>query len=98
MSKQQIINSWKPFLWSYDINKIDLSKDKKRIITNVLNFGTHKATKLLFEVYSVKEIGAVVQEPLPGEWNKKSLNFWSLMLKIKPVIKSRMTKDRISKK
>ena len=48
-----------PFLWSYDVDKIDLERDKKIIITNVLNFGTDPATKWLFEVYSREDIGCM---------------------------------------
>ena len=33
-----------PFLWSYDIDALDIERDKKRIITNVLNLGTERAT------------------------------------------------------
>ena len=33
-----------PFLWSYDIEKLSLKNNKKRIITNVLNLGSAKAT------------------------------------------------------
>ena len=71
-----------PFLWSYDIDKLDLIRDKKRIITNVLNLGTRKATKWLFGVYDKNEIRETVSSPLPGEWTKKSLNFWSLIFGI----------------
>ena len=73
-----------PFLWSYDIEKIDLSRDKKRIITNFLNLGTAQATKWLFETYSTEDIKEALINPLPGEWNKKSLNFWGLVLNTKP--------------
>jgi len=73
-----------PFLWSYDIEKIDLSRDKKRIITNILNLGTAQATKWLFETYSTEDIKEALINPLPGEWNKKSLNFWGLVLNTKP--------------
>ena len=69
-----------PFLWSYDINKLDLSRNKKRIITNVLNSGTTKATDWLFSVYNKNDIKKIVADPLPGEWGKKSLKFWSLVL------------------
>ena len=89
MEKKQIMDFWKPFLWSYDVDKMDIEKDKERIITNVLNSGTHEATKLLFKVYPVKEVSKVLKNPLPGEWNKKSLNFWSLMLRIKPNVHAR---------
>lgn len=84
MSKAEIMKIFKPFLWSYDTKKMDLVEDEKRIITNVLNFGTFDATKLLFRVYDLEKIKQVVINPLVGEWNKKSLNYWSLMLKVKP--------------
>jgi len=33
-----------PYLWSSDLKKIDLQEDKIRIILNVLNIGSKKAT------------------------------------------------------
>ena len=73
-----------PFLWSYDISKLDLFRDKKRIITNVLNLGTSEATRWLFGTYTHDDIENAVTSPFPGEWSKKSLNFWSLVLGVKP--------------
>ena len=64
-------------------------RDKKRIITNVLNLGTVKATKWLFEIYNKEEIKDVIIDPLPGEWNEKSLNFWGLVLDVKPGLTNR---------
>jgi len=78
-----------PFLWSYDIDKLDLLRDKKIIITNVLNLGTVQATKWLFEVYSKEDIKEALVNPLPGEWSKKSLNFWGLVLGAKPDLAKR---------
>jgi hypothetical protein len=74
-----------PFLWSYDINLLSISRDKKRIITNVLNLGTLEATKWLFETYSYGDLKEAVVNPLPGEWSKKSLNFWSLIFEARPL-------------
>ncbi|MCK4386719.1 MAG: hypothetical protein KAV41_01380 [Candidatus Pacebacteria bacterium] len=71
-----------PFLWSSDISKLDIRKNKKRIITNILNLGDRRATDWLFGVYNKKEIKEVVSDFLPGEWNKKSLNFWRLFFGI----------------
>ena len=71
-----------PFLWSYDTNSLDLTRDKRRIITNVLNLGTSQATDWLFEVYTKDDIKNCLTNPLPGEWNKKSLNFWSLIFEV----------------
>jgi len=73
-----------PFLWSYDVGALDLERDKKRIITNVLNLGTAQATDWLFSVYSRKAIQECLTHPLPGEWNKKSLSFWALLFDIEP--------------
>jgi len=75
----EILEKFKPFLWSYDIGKIDLEKNKDRIITNVLNLGTKEATDLLFKYYKRKDIKKMVARPMPGEWNKKSLNYWSII-------------------
>ncbi len=74
----------RPFLWSYDIDALDLSRDKKRIITNVLNLGTSEATHWLFNTYTKEDIKSCLISPLPGEWNHKSLTFWSLILNVQP--------------
>ena len=74
----------RPFLWSYDIEKIDIEKHKKRIITNILNLGSKKATDWLLNQYNRQDIMNVLMNPLPGEWSKKSLNFWSIVFGIKP--------------
>ena len=80
----------RPFLGSYDIDKLDLRRNRKRIITNVLNWGTLRATNWIFKVYDKKDIKEVIKNPLPGEWNKKSLNFWGLILDVEPGIDKRM--------
>ena len=71
-----------PFLWSYNLSELDLEKDKKRIITNALNYGTKEATDWVFSVFEEEDIKEVVRHPLPGEWSKKSINFWGLILGI----------------
>lgn len=73
-----------PFLWSYDINLLDLARDKRRIITNVLNLGTKEATDWLFETYTKEDIKDCLINPLPGEWNNKSIAFWSLLMDVQP--------------
>ena len=73
----------KPFLWYHDFEKIDLQKDKKRIILNILNIGTKKATDWLFNFYSKSEIKKIIiNHGLLGELSKKSLNYWTLYLNI----------------
>ncbi len=86
-----------PYLWSYDLKKLNLKKDKERIITNILNLGDRKATKWLFEQYNKEEIKKIVKNPLPGEWNKKSLNYWAFVLNIKPNTKPRLPSSKFYK-
>lgn len=74
----------KPYLWSYDMNKIDIKKDKKILVNAVLNWGDEKSVKWLFKCYGKKKVIAVSNAMPRGQWDKKSLNFWSLILNIKP--------------
>lgn len=80
---------FKAHLWSYNFSIMDLEKDKKRIITNVLNRGTKKETDILRKIYSSKDIEEVIKNPKSGEWDKKSLNYWSKFFGIKPNSSSR---------
>jgi hypothetical protein len=73
-----------PFLFSYDTDELDLKTHKKRIITNVLNYGTKQATDWVREQYSQGDIVDAIKNPLAGEWNQKSLNYWSLIYDVSP--------------
>lgn len=63
-------------LWSYDIKKMDVKADKDLIIQQVLNYGTEKQLKWLFETYSEKEIKEVLRHPRRGCWYADVLNYW----------------------
>lgn len=78
-------------LWSCNISALDLERDKTLIITNVLNYGTKEATEWLFSQYSAPLIASVIQTPLPGRWDKKSLALWSLMFGVTPELKGRFS-------
>ena len=81
--------SVKVTLWSYDISQLDLSRDRARIITNVLNYGTLDATRWLKETYTEDEIRDVVAHAKPGEWSKRSLNLWSLVYDVTTAMHTR---------
>lgn len=80
--KEEILKVFAPFLWSYDVGEMDLERDKKRIVINVLNYGTKEATDLLFVVYNKQEVVDIIKDTAASEWDPKSLNFWSLILHI----------------
>jgi len=84
-----LIPSVKAALCSFDTDRIDVEQHKERIITNVLNLGTHEALLWLFRTYPRERIAEVVAHPRPGEWNKRSLNYWSLVFDVEPQITSR---------
>ena len=71
-------------LWSYDIEKIDLEKHKKIIVSQVLNWGSKDATDWLLGYYGKDRVVKIADSVPVGQWDKKSLNFWSLILGIKP--------------
>jgi len=54
----------------------------------VLNLGTQEATDWLFSVYPKSEIREIVAGSLAGEWSKKSLNYWRLVLDITTPIRT----------
>lgn len=77
--------SLKTALWSYDISKFDLknAKDKRLIITQVLNHGTMRDVKWLLKTYSLSEIKEVVKKPARGVWWKETINYWRKILDVK---------------
>lgn len=71
-------------LWSYNIDSLDLEKNKKSIVFQILNYGNEEAIKWLFKQYSFRAVTQTAQSiPLHG-WNKKSLAMWRLILDLKP--------------
>ena len=75
-------------LWSYDPDRLDLSLHKRLIISQVLNFGTEEATAWLFQNYGAKTVIAESNQIPLGQWDRKSLSLWSLVLGITPTAKS----------
>jgi hypothetical protein len=80
---KRILKKLQKILWSYDIDSLDLEKDKDYIVTQVLNYGTLEGVKLLYKLYSEEDIREVVKNPKKGLWFKKVLNLWCLWLDVK---------------
>ncbi len=74
----------RPFLWSYDLNKMDKEKHKNIIIKNILDYGTKEATDWLRENYTKKEIKEAIKKSIRVDWSKKSINLWSLIYEVEP--------------
>jgi hypothetical protein len=72
--------SVKAVLWSYDTDAINLQKHRHLIISQVLNFGSKKATDWLFMFYGKDTVKKIASDIPLGQWDKKSLALWSLIL------------------
>lgn len=81
--KKKIPKNIIPCLWSYNIDNMDLAKDKEIIITQVLNYGDAGRIKWLYSVYTEEDLKEVVSNPRRGRWFPKVLNFWEIILKTK---------------
>jgi hypothetical protein len=78
------------YLWSSDLSRINLKKNRERIILNVLNLGDRAETDWLFQHYPSEVITDAVMRHGSGELSPKSLNYWCFLLEIK--------KQKISKR
>ena len=76
-------NFLQPYLASYDLTRMDKKRDKKIIITEVLNKGDDIAIKWLGANYSLKEIKEVVSSPIRGMWLSEVLSYWLKIFDLK---------------
>lgn len=65
MTQNKFTNSlpefFKPLMWSYDFNSLDLNKNKKSIIINTINYGDLKHWRWIINYYGKNEIKNVLQ-------------------------------------
>lgn len=61
---------------SYDLNILDIRRDKYQIITGVLNKGGIEALRWLGKTYSQKDIKEVITSPVRGMWMRSILSYW----------------------
>lgn len=82
--KNELPAAVKAALWSYDVDKLDTTRDKTRIILQILNHGNEEAVTWLRATYTEHDLSNTLAQSAAGEWTKKSLNYWSLILHNKP--------------
>lgn len=68
---------------SYALASLNKTKDKKLIITQVLNYGTGREIEWLGKNYSKKEIKEVIRFPASGMWMKSVLLYWLKLFDVK---------------
>ncbi len=65
-----------PCLASYDLNSLDIKRDKDIIITEILNKGDEDSISWLAQNYTKSEVKKVIESPIRGMWLKKTLEYW----------------------
>jgi hypothetical protein len=63
--------------------KVDGEKDKKRLITQIFNYGDVAAIRWMRKTYPGRIIKACVRNPLPGEWERRSLRFAEILYNVR---------------
>lgn len=69
--------------WFVEFNKLDLKRDKRFIVFQILNHGGSLDWEWLFKEYPHDEIRQIVGESLATAWFKKSLGLWEAVLGVK---------------
>lgn len=69
-----------PYLASYDLTKLDIKRDKKLIITQVLNKGNYSALRWLGKTYSQKEMRETINDFVSRFFTDKAFVFFYLIL------------------
>lgn len=54
--------------WDLDINKLDLEKHAKLIITQVINYGYPHEIRKMFQIYSDEIVRETLEHPIHGVW------------------------------
>ncbi|MEI6378555.1 MAG: hypothetical protein WCO55_02765 [Candidatus Falkowbacteria bacterium] len=80
----------KPYFWSYDFSQIDLEKNRRLIVVNLLNYGSKRATDWLLMTYGRVTVKRLFVAMPQSELSRKSLNYWSIIFGIKPKAKARL--------
>ncbi|MBU4332152.1 hypothetical protein L6279_03720 [Candidatus Parcubacteria bacterium] len=80
---KKLDKSFKPLFWSYDFNKLDSEKDKRRIIINTVNYGNWKHWQWLSNSYGQKELKQEIKNTPASEFRFPALKLIRLLLGIK---------------
>jgi hypothetical protein len=79
-----------PFLWSYDLSRMDIRTHKDIIIKNILDYGTAEATTWMKATYSEDDIKDVIAKTPRSDWSKKSISLWSMIYGVSPLHETRV--------
>ncbi|MBL7154974.1 MAG: hypothetical protein ISS88_00505 [Candidatus Portnoybacteria bacterium] len=73
---------FRPLLWSYNFDSIDLEKDKKTIIVNTINYGDLKHWRWVVKCYGKETIKKILTEIPATELRPRVRNLAALIFSI----------------
>lgn len=74
--------SFRPLLWSYRFEDIDLEKHKEEIILNTINYGNMKHWHWIMKRYGKEKIRHILERCLVTEFNPESRNLAQLIFSV----------------
>jgi hypothetical protein len=79
-ANKKLPKRFEPLFWEFDTDKLNIEKDKWTIIERIVNKGSFKDVRWLFEVYEQSE----VQEVLVNDYNisTNAAKQWAQILNI----------------
>lgn len=82
ITTNEIPESIKQLLWSYDLSMFDIVKNKKRVVINVVNYGNLNNWCWLIDQYSLDEVKKIIIETPNTEFRPQALSLARLIFGI----------------
>lgn len=73
-----------PYLYSYNIDDLDVSRHAGVIIRSILVLGNQQSVDWMKGQYSRDQIREVIEKQIVSDWNRKAMNYWSLIYGVQP--------------
>ena len=82
MSNPKLPPYFRPILWSYNFDKVDLLRDKKTVIINAINYGDLRHWRWIADFYGKSEVVEVLKNAPITAIISRVVNLASLLFKI----------------
>lgn len=73
---------FKPLMWSYDFNSLDLNKNKKTIILNTINYGDLNHWRWIIKYYGKNEVKKTLESVSAWELRNRVRKLASLIFSL----------------
>jgi len=91
MSENKIPESLKKLFWSYDFDSLNLERDKRLVVKQVLSYGNIEDWKWLISKYGKAQIQEIISNCSESEFRSQNLKLIEILLEAKPSYVSRNT-------